>query len=386
MRMIEAVLPVLLLLGLAVPAFAADAPAPKWKYGPPTDETFFPITVWLQDPRNAAKYKAAGFNVYVALWNGPTEEHLTLIKEAGLKVICAQNEVGKKHLDDPTIIGWMHGDEPDNAQSLGKGKGYGPPILPSKIQEDYRKIREADPSRPVMLNLGQGVAWDAWHGRGTRTNKPEDYPEYMKGGDIVSFDIYPVTHSHKDVKDNLWFVPKGVRRLREWSKDEKTVWCCIECTHISSDVRPSVAQVRTEVWMALIAGAKGLIYFVHEWKPKFNEHALLDDPEMLEGVTKLNKQILALAPALNSPSEKDGVEVASSNAEAPVECVLKKHGGATYLFAVNMRGAETKATFTLKGASGKAEVLEENRAVEIKDGQLVDAFKPYEVHLYKIAP
>ena len=24
-----------------------------------------------------------------------------------------------------------------------------------------------------MLNLGQGVAWDGWYGRGTRTNHPE---------------------------------------------------------------------------------------------------------------------------------------------------------------------------------------------------------------------
>ena len=53
-----------------------------------------------------------------------------------------------KHNDDPTIVAWMHGDEPDNAQSLGKGKGYGPPILPAKIVEDYERIKKADPSRP----------------------------------------------------------------------------------------------------------------------------------------------------------------------------------------------------------------------------------------------
>jgi hypothetical protein len=84
----------------------------------------------------------------------------------------------------------MHGDEPDNAQSRGKGKGYGPPILPATIIEDYRRTKKADPSRPVLLNLGQGVAWDRYQGRGTRTNHPEDYAEYIKGRDIVSFDIW----------------------------------------------------------------------------------------------------------------------------------------------------------------------------------------------------
>ena len=90
----------------------------------------------------------------------------------------------------------MHGDEPDNAQSLGEGKGYGPPILPEKIVESYERIRAADPTRPVLLNLGQGVAWDGYYGRGVRTNHPEDYPEYVKGCDIASFDIYPVAHDN----------------------------------------------------------------------------------------------------------------------------------------------------------------------------------------------
>ena len=100
----------------------------------------------------------------------------------------------------------MHGDEPDNAQSLPGGKGYGPPIPPEKIVDDYERIT-ARPTRRgrCMLNLGQGVAWDGWYGRGVRTNHPEDYPEYVKGGDIVSFDIYPVNATHKDVKDIFFY-------------------------------------------------------------------------------------------------------------------------------------------------------------------------------------
>ena len=43
--------------------------------------------------------------------------------------------------------------------------------------------------------------------------------------------------------------------------------------------------------MSLIHGSRGLIYFVHQFSPKFDEHALLDDPEMLGMVTKLNLRI-----------------------------------------------------------------------------------------------
>ena len=56
--------------------------------------------------------------------------------------------------------------------------------------------------------------------------------------------------------------------------------------------------------MSLVHGSRGLIYFVHQFKPKFNEHALLDDPEMLAAVTAINRQIRELAPVLNSPSRR----------------------------------------------------------------------------------
>jgi len=274
----------------------------QWDNGPSKNDAFFPITVWLQNPQKAPLYKAAGFNTFVGLWKGPTETQLSQLKQAGMKVICSQNAVALKHLDDPTIIGWMHGDEPDNAQSLGDGKGYGPPITPEKIIADYQSIRERDPSRPVMLNLGQGVAYDKWIGRGNRTNHPEDYPLYINGSDIVSFDIYPVVHPHPDVAGKLWYVAHGVQRLKNWSLDKKIVWNCIECTRISSDTaKPTPHQVRCEVWMSLIHGSMGLIYFVHEWKPAFNESALLSDPEMLAAVTNINAQIHELATVLNTP-------------------------------------------------------------------------------------
>jgi hypothetical protein len=122
-----------------------------------------------------------------------------------MRTICQPNNVGLKHKHDATIVGWLHGDEPDNARRLDGGKDYGPPIAPEKILADYERLRAADPSRPVFLNLSQGVAWDAWIGRGVRTNHPEDYPKYVKGANIVAFDIYPVTHDHDDVRGKLWF-------------------------------------------------------------------------------------------------------------------------------------------------------------------------------------
>jgi hypothetical protein len=390
-------LAVLLVVAPGASVFAADAgpsapPASTpaayaaWKHGPPADANYFPIAVWLQSPKNAARYKAAGINLYVGLWEGPTEEQLAALKAAGMPVICEQNEVGLKHRDDPTIVGWMHGDEPDNAQSLGQGKGYGPPIPAERIVADYERIRKADPTRPVMLNLGQGVAWDAWHGRGVRTNHPEDYPEYIKGGDIVSFDIYPVASDRPAVQGKLEFVARGVERLVQWTKGRKVAWNCIECTRIGSDRKATPAQVQAEVWMSLVHGSRGLIWFVHEWKPKFCEWALLEDAQMLAAVTAINTQIASLAPVLNSPTVEGGATVASSSPDVPIAAMVKRAGGATYVFAVAMRGAATRGGFAVPGAAEGAsvEILGEGRALTMSGGKFEDDFEPYAVHLYRI--
>ena len=391
---------------------AAASPYAKWKNGPSGDTNTFPIAVWLQNPANAAKYKEIGVNTYLGLWEGPTEEQLAQLKAAGMKVICEQNEVGLKHLADPTIIGWMHGDEPDNAQkfdsywrddfdkvkqawpqiekfkTMKEYEGYGPPVPPTWIIEDYRKIKAKDPSRPVMLNLGQGVAWEDYIGRGERTGKLEDYPEYIKGADIVSFDIYPACHDKPQVHGNLWYVARGVDRLREWSKGEKTVWNVLECTKIShpEGEMATPRQVRCEIWMSLVHGSQGIVYFVHEFKPMFREDGVFLYPDVVAEIAKNNKLIAQLAPVINSPTITGGARAASSNPAAPVDIMAKKSGGATYVFSVAMRERETKADFAVSGISGekRVEVVGEGRTIVSKGGAFQDNFKAWDTHIYRV--
>ncbi|MBN2475369.1 MAG: hypothetical protein JXB62_12225 [Pirellulales bacterium] len=377
---------------------AEQSPYSAWENGPGAGADYFPIAVWLQSPRNAPKYQAIGINLYVGLWQGPTEQQLAELKRHGMPVICAQNEYALRHLDDKTMVGWMHGDEPDNAQSLGSGKGYGPPVPPQKIIADYRAIKAADPSRPVMLNLGQGVAWDGWIGRGVRTNHPEDYAEYARGCDVASFDIYPAVSERAAVAGKLWYVPRGVKRLRQWTRDEKPVWNCIECTRISNpNTKPTPVQVKAEVWMALIHGSRGLIYFSHQFQPQFIEAGLLADPQMSAAVGAINRRIHSLARVLNGPTVDGAVTVTAEPADVsprrsellgpePVAAMVKRNEGATYVFTVRMEGEPAKATFRLRDlpARATAEVVDEDRSIPVADGQFADDFGPYDVHLYKI--
>ncbi|MBI1321960.1 hypothetical protein GC170_02065 [bacterium] len=348
---------------------------------------FFPICVWLQSPRNAEAYKKAGINTYVGLWRGPNEEQLAELEKAGMYAICHQNATGLKWKDKPTILAWMHDDEPDNAQARPGGKGYGPPVLPSVVQEGYAKIKEKDPSRPVFLNLGQGVAYDNYIGRGVRRNKPEDYPEYVKGADIVSFDIYPACHDNEEVAGKLWFVADGVARLKKWAGPVRKVWNCIETTQIShKSNKATPLQVRAEVWMSLVRGSQGIVYFAHQFVPNFVEAGFLRVPDMLEEITRTNLQIRKLAKVLKSPTIEGRVEVKAENPAAVVECMVKEDAGALYVFAVNLRGEKSQATFRISKSEQfeEASVIDENRSVRIVDGTISDSFDPWGVHHYRI--
>ena len=141
---------------------AAISPYSGWSNGPSPAPSYFPIGVWLQSPANAARYQQIGVNLFVGLWQGPTEEQLADLTAVGMRVICSQNEMGLKHLDDPIIAAWMHADEPDNAQAIPGQEGYGPAVDPAVLQADYERMKAADPTRPVWLNLGQGVANEEW--------------------------------------------------------------------------------------------------------------------------------------------------------------------------------------------------------------------------------
>lgn len=352
------------------------------------ENSTFPISVWLQQAGLADEYKAIGVNLYIGLWNGPTEAQLDALQEAEMPVICNQNDFALQNLDQyaDTIYGWMHGDEPDNAQWNSETETYDPCIDPSVIVSDYDEWKANDPTRPVYLNFGQGVANVDWVGRGTCTGHTEMYPDYIEGADIISFDIYPVTSERENVQGNLWYVAEGIENLRLWSDDEKPVWCWIETTHINSETKPTPSEVKSEVWMALIHGASGIGYFCHEWYPDFNDHALLSDTQMAEAVGAINAEITELAPVLNSSDLDDNLLVETSD-DVPVAVMAKSRQGLYYLFAVNMRDEATTATFDISSVStaGQVEVLYEDRHINTAGGIFQDQFSGYAVHRYRFS-
>lgn len=353
------------------------------------DPNFFPIAVWVQNPENAAAYKSNGINMFVGIWGGLDQVKFSHLKEAGVRVICDQNDFGLSLGNESTIYAWMHGDEPDNAQMNKKTKSYDPCVDPSVIIKSYAEIRKKDPTRPVYLNLGQGVSYINYIGRGTCRGDMDKYRVsangYLKGCDIASFDIYPVNNRDEETQNNLWYVAKGIDSLKSWSDNSKPVWCWIECTKIAekNPRKPTTAEVKAEVWMALIHGADGFGYFCHTFIPPADDAALLHDSVMIKAVSAINQEVTELAPMLNSPDTRGYASVKSSNNSVPVDIMTKAYGNANYIFAVGMRMGFTTATF--KVTEGRiAEVIGEERIITIINSEFSDEFTPFGVHLYRI--
>ena len=355
-----------------------------------TDPNYFPIAVWVQNPANALAYKDNGINMYVALNRGLDQTQLDLLKNAQMKVICRQNAFGLDHVTDPVIYGWMHGDEPDNAQMNRTTNKYDPCIDPAIIIKSYEDIKKKDSSHPVYLNLSQGVAWANWYGRGTCTGNTDMYKisnnGYLKGSDLASFDIYPVNNTDTATHNNLWYVAKGIENLIAWSDNSKPAWCWIETTKIhdtKNSRKPTTVEVKSEVWMALIHGAKGFGYFCHSFVAPQDEAALLHDEIMIKAVKAINTQVNLLAPVLNSVNTAGYATVSSTNTSVPVDIMTKNYGNANYIFAVGMRSGFTTVAFNVTSGT-RVEVLGENRTINISGGKFMDEFSPYGVHLYKV--
>jgi hypothetical protein len=179
----------------SLPKAIRVSPYAGWSRGLSANSDYFPIAVWLQGAWHAQEMSQLGINLYVANNIGAdplASADLATLKNYGIQAIPGQDSVGLANINDPTIAGWwMSPDEPDNAQPNAFG-GYGRAVDPAEIARKYVSYRTADPTRPIYLGLGQGVAYGGWWGRGS--NPPPEVslrgrPSFLNGVDRRGLDF-----------------------------------------------------------------------------------------------------------------------------------------------------------------------------------------------------
>ncbi len=364
-------------------------PAGKFPKGPLDDPNFFPVGVWLQPAgaRTVKAYKNIGVNIYfggIDSYPRPKDKDwLDNIHAAGMYAIIP---IKQKYIDNelykhPAVIGWHQPDEPDLAQASRNNS----PIPAGELLSNFIMARAIKPNLPVFLGLSQGVANDRYI---ARVISYDEYPEYCKTADILGYDIYPCNSLGADGPNRLAVIAKGMDRLAKWTGGKKRLYFVIEANKFTKagtkgSRSPTPEEVKTQMWMAIVHGARGLSIFCHSWAGK-RMKAVGIAPEMMKALKPMLSEIHNLAAVINSPTVVDGAS-AKVSGDGRISTMVKKHGGATYVFAVNMFRKAEKPVITVKGAGdGVAEVLFEDRKVPLKDGKIVDEFAPYAVHRYKI--
>ncbi|HEX6419757.1 MAG TPA: hypothetical protein VFZ77_14755 [Acidimicrobiales bacterium] len=371
----------------------------RYPAGLPNDPAFFALGVWLETvhaPDQVALDRSFGLNLYVGLAHDDVAD-LDAIEAGPMHLLVQADEwSGDPRTGHPAIDGWLVYDEADLTYGPGWDDWNGTPgwntCIP--IQDEggqcgYTVMEHFDELVPDgalrYANYGIGVL---------RFESDAEAEVFVNGGfqDVVSADDYHFTRPDATAQDrrgaSYGANVDRIRALDGLDGVRQPVWAFVELGHpFSEDDAPTITapQVRSAVWHSIIAGARGIVYFNHNFGGPCRTSSVLRtgcDPEMAPAVTELNAQVTELAPVLNAPFAQGYV-----TAEGPVE-VMAKRGpdGAWYVFA----GADTagddggEATFGVAEGS-TVEVLFEDRELPVQDGRFVDTFADGDaVHIYRV--
>jgi len=354
-------------------SFSADVKISPTKALIVDGKPFFPIAVWLQPAKNIDFLCSLGIDTFIPAEYDDVPDiktYLDKLKDKnayGIVHISNYSDVIKNH---PALIAWMHPDEPD----IAGGKPLkAPQMPPEKVISDYKLIKSKDPSKPVYVNFGSDQA----RGRAPIPNKM--YYEFVKGADIISYDIYPI---NADGDNMLHLVGKGMDKIRKYCDDKKPCWIWLECSRIRDRRAPTPSELNTEVWMSIVHGAKGIGYFPHTWNPSYKACDIPKDVQ--DEMRKVNSKIKSMTEVLLSEDAKREVKC-ETGGDGKVDILVKELKDKIYIFAVNMKKNADKAKISITGLNeGDVVVQDEGRKIKMKGGEFEDNFKEYEVHIYEI--
>jgi hypothetical protein len=372
----------------------------QFKNSFPTSPDFFPLGVWFTNttsPADIASDRALGLNTYVML---TAESNLQLIKDSGMFALPDK--------PNPLGAGQLLTDEADMWAGPGDAPWTGKmPPDPVCVPEDadcgftvMMTLRDAVPPNVLSYaNYGKGVAF--WQTRKQAERFVNDFQHLVsadsywftdgnicqagEGGVLKNNGEADLSPEECQLAANYGLTASHTRSLvQPWGS--MPVWMFVELGHPYEENGRTITppEMRAAVWSSLINGARGIVYFTHNFGGPCLSYNLLRDncgDEIRPEVQALNQQISRLAPVLNAPF-LDGY----ARSDGSVDLAVKRYHGSNYVLAGAAYNQPSDATITLScGDAGSAEVIDENRTVPITQRTFRDTFADGNaVHLYRI--
>ena len=267
--------------------------------------------------------------------------------------------------DHPALLSWYIADEPKESDS-------------SRLEAMRRCVKELDPYHPVTIVFHEGQhPGKAWH----------------KITDVTWMDPYPVNILARDQRSNPYWqaVPPDVRRgVASW-----TAWRLAGRDRLfayssplwhspqffgggwgSQKREPSAQELRAMTYAGLITGATAIQYFI------YSPGIFPTSPRLTAEAGKLAQEVMEMTPFLLS-EEPRRIATASG---ADVLAGAWQDRGTALVTVVNVANAPSTFRVTLEDCSysGPAEVLFENREVEVHAGVIDDIIDAQGTRVYQI--
>lgn len=272
---------------------------------------------------------------------------------------------------------------------LGAWKGWDEPawagVPAAPLRQAYTRIKQLDSKHPVVIIQAP---------RGTAA----ELARYRGSFDVTGADVYPVSYPpgvHAARANRDLSVVGDVTRTMVAAAGRKPVWTTLQIAwsgvlppaHVPR--LPSLPDERFMAYQALVAGARGLVFFgghlqqvmrpadaAAGWNWGFWDEVLRP---LLAELTSA-----AVAPALTAPTVRGVVTGAKD-----VDLVARRAGGFLYLIALRRSRSTSTVGFTgLPRSIRSGEVLHEwengdFREVKVAGGGFRDWFGPHDAHVYR---
>jgi hypothetical protein len=262
------------------------------------------------------------------------------------------------------------------AQTLGAHPGLAgfyvmdeqPAEMVPTVFRQYRALAAAAPG-----SITYGVLGDGWENQA---------PLWRDAMDVMGLDPYPIVKPSG--QNDVAMVGEWTRMGQDAVKRSRPVWMVLQYFPLTAAGGwPTEAELRAMSWMAIVEGARGLLYW------SFGEKGLawVKDPREREQrwneLVRVTKEIKALEPVLLAP---DATVVSRESSNGAVR-MLGKAGpdGARYLFAYNSRKTPSKVTWTLAAPATETFDLATGKpGPSVENGAIAAELGPYEVRRLRI--
>ena len=333
---------------------------------------FFPLGMYFRNrdlnASNLAHYVEGPFNCVMPYASkGLSEKELDMYGAAGLKVIfdlrhgttddggaeAWVRETVAKYRDNPFLLAWYTNDERPVAD------------IP-KLAFRQRLLEEIDPDHPT---------WSV-------QDVFSETRQYMGTYDVLGMDPYPIP------KKPIETVISSMRQGREgtfasraiWQVPQAFGWGWLKRKETKGQRAPTQKEMANMTWQAIAGGANGIVYYAfHHLYEKHDDPADAFAPAWARTKAAAS-EVKKYESVLLSGEEPPPV----SGATEAVAVRTWRHGGDTYLLAVNCTTNAQTATLTLPEGIGKVVAADFGSTPKVEGSTIHLSFGPIDYLMLQI--